>query len=82
MPYSIERKEYERYDGQIEIFGVVHNYVKRKFLTIHYTFFACQAIRKNAIASAKSEYAKDVNDLTGSSQRKSRNPHHQIVSRH
>ena len=55
--------------GQIEIFGVVHNYVKRKFLTIHYTFFACRH-KENAIAPSKSEYAKDVNDLTGSSQGK------------
>ncbi len=74
MPYSIERKEYERYDGQIEIFGVVHNYVKRKFFNDTLYLLCLPSHKENAIASAKSEYAKDVNDLTGSSQGKKSQP--------
>lgn len=67
MPYVIESKDYERYDGQIEISGIMHNYVKRKFNNDTLYLLCMPNHEQTAIASAKSEYSKEVNDLTGGS---------------
>lgn len=74
MPYAIESKNYERYDGQIEISGIMHNYVKRKFYNDTLYLLCMPNHEQTAIASAKNEYSKEVNDLTGSSQGKKSQP--------
>ncbi len=62
MPYVIN-SDYERVDGQLEYEGVHYNYVKRKVSNDTLYLLCLPNKTKTALASAKSNYTKTVNDI-------------------
>ncbi len=63
LPYSTDWKDYERYDGEIEIGGIHYNYVKRK-LSGDTLFLLCLPnTGKTELHMVKSEFTKKVNDI-------------------
>lgn len=62
MPYVIN-SDFERVDGQIEYKGVHYNYVKRKVSNDTLYLLCLPNKAKTALASAKANYTKTVNDI-------------------
>jgi len=63
LPYTTDWKEYERFDGEIEISGVHYNYVKRKLSGDTLYLLCLPNEGKTQIHQVKTEYAKKVNDI-------------------
>jgi hypothetical protein len=63
IPYSIDRKGYERCDGQIELNGVHYNYVKRSVQNDTMYLYCLPNQQKTALSNSKAEYAKQSSDI-------------------
>jgi hypothetical protein len=63
LPYSTDWKDYERYNGEIEIGGIQYNYVKRKLSRDTLYLLCIPNEGKMQIHMFKNEYAKKVNDI-------------------
>jgi hypothetical protein len=63
LPYTTDWKDYERYDGEIEIGGAHYNYVKRKLSRDTLYLLCLPNEGKTQIHIVKDEYAKKVNDI-------------------
>ncbi len=65
MPYVIN-SDFERVDGQMEYQGVHYDYVKRKVSNDTLYLLCLPNKAKTALAVAKSNYSKAVNDIPAS----------------
>jgi hypothetical protein len=63
LPYTTDWKDYERYDGEIEIAGIHYNYVKRKLSGDTLYLLCLPNENKTQIHIVKNEYAGKVNDI-------------------
>ncbi|WP_115372744.1 hypothetical protein [Adhaeribacter pallidiroseus] len=63
LPYIIDKPDYERVDGQVEIKGVLYTYVKRK-IERDTIFLQCLPNPETQrLDKARNAYTKHVNDL-------------------
>ncbi len=62
MPYAIANKNYERYDGQVELNGIQYNYVKRMVKNDTLYLYCIPNNQKTKISDTKTEYAKQNAD--------------------
>ncbi len=63
LPYHNDWKEFERYNGSIEINGVHYNYVKRKVEKGELVLLCLPNDEKQMVQSARDQFFKLVNDL-------------------
>ena len=64
-PYINTWGNYERYDGEITVNGVHHNYVKRKVSGDTLYLMCVPNKETNQLYAAKNEYSQKINDLPG-----------------
>ncbi len=63
LPYLIDKPDYERVDGQVEIKGVLYTYVKRK-IERDTIYLQCLPNRvTQRLSKARIAYTKHINDL-------------------
>lgn len=67
VPYSVDGKEYERIDGEIEWGGVHYNYVKRKYLNDTLYLLCLPNTTQTRLRNAEQQYANHVNDIPAQS---------------
>lgn len=63
LPYHTETKEFERYNGQIELNGVHYQYVKRKIENGELVLLCLPNQEKQQLANARDQFFKLVNDI-------------------
>jgi len=63
IPYTVDRKGYERCDGQIVLNGVQYNYVKRSVQNDTMYLYCVPNQQKTALSNSKAEYAKQSSDI-------------------
>jgi hypothetical protein len=63
LPYQTDWKDFERYDGEIEIEGVHYNYVKRKVQNDTLILLCIPNTDKMKIYNAREEFFSLVNNL-------------------
>lgn len=63
LPYPTNDKDFERYDGSIEINGVTYNYVERKLQNDTLILHCVTNTTANNIKRAGNDYNKSINDL-------------------
>ena len=71
LPYQLNWKSFERFDGEIDVDGKHYKYVKRKIYNDSLVLLCLPNKDKQNLEKAKHDYFKVVNDLDGSSQKKS-----------
>ena len=64
LPYQTDWSGYQRYDGEIEINGVMYKYVKRKVANDTLYVMAISNTKKMHLETAKNDFFKITNDLT------------------
>ena len=64
LPYQTNWKEFERFDGEIEIDGVHYQYVKRKVKDGHLVVLCIPNESKQKLQTTRDEFFKLVNDLS------------------
>ena len=64
LPYQTNWKEFERFDGEIEIDGVHYQYVKRKVEDGHLVVLCIPNESKQKLQTTRDEFFKLVNDLS------------------
>lgn len=62
LPYPVNDKNFERYDGSIEINGVIYNYVERKQQNDTLILHCIPNIAASDVKAAGKEYSKSIND--------------------
>lgn len=70
LPYQNNWKEFERYDGEIEVNGIHYKYVKRAVFNDSLVLLCLPNESKMKMQSARDEFFKLVNDLRHPSQGK------------
>ena len=65
-PYINTMEDFERFDGEITINGIHHNYVKRKVSGDTLYLLCIPNKETNTLYAAKEAYSKKINDLPGS----------------
>jgi hypothetical protein len=73
LPYQLNWKSFERFDGDIDVDGIHYKYVKRKIYNDSLILLCLPNENKQKIEKAKDDYFKIVNDIAPSSQKKSDN---------
>jgi len=63
LPYQTEWKEFERFDGEMEINGILYKYVKRKVVDGHLVLLCLPNEKKIQLQTARDNFFKLVNDL-------------------
>lgn len=71
LPYQLNWKSFERFDGEIDVDGIHYKYVKRKIYNDSLVLLCLPNKTKQALEKAKDDYFKVVNDIDPSSQKKS-----------
>lgn len=64
LPYQTDWAAYQRYDGELEINGVMYKYVKRKVSNDTLYVMAIPNTKKMHLETAKNDFFKITNDLT------------------
>lgn len=76
LPYQNRWTTFERYNGEIEIEGVMYKYVKRKLANDTLYLMCIPNIKKMRLETAKNDFFKIANDLMqNNSSKESGNPH-------
>ena len=70
MPYLNNQSEFERFDGEAEVNGVLYKYVKRKIDNGQLVILCLPNQAKTKLLSARDDFFKLVNDLQQTSQNK------------
>lgn len=70
MPYQTSWAEFERYDGEVELDGVLYKYVKRKVDNDTLILLCIPNHKKMDLQTAKNEFFKNTNDLAQNSSSK------------
>ena len=63
IPYTIDHKNYERCNGQVELNGIHYNYVKRSVQNDTLYLYCIPNHQKTALSNTVTEYAKQATDL-------------------
>jgi hypothetical protein len=71
----VNSKEFQRVDGQIEIGGVLYNYVKRRFSEDSLELLCIPNKTSTSLQTARNEFFKLVNDLQHPGQSKKSDQH-------
>lgn len=64
LPYQTNWSAYQRYDGEIEIDGMIYKYVKRKVANDTLYLMCIPNTKKMHLETAKNDFFKITNDLT------------------
>jgi hypothetical protein len=64
LPYQTNWSAYQRYDGEIEVDGMIYKYVKRKVANDTLYLMCIPNTRKMSLETAKNDFFKLSNDLT------------------
>ena len=73
VPYQIERKEFERFDGEITLNGKIYKYVKRKVCDGNLILLCLPDHNKMNLETAKNDLFRNANDLQNTGSKKSDN---------
>ncbi len=71
LPYQLNWKSFERFDGEIDVDGKHYKYVKRKVYNDSLVLLCLPNEKKQNLEKAKDNYFKVVNDIDPSAQQKS-----------
>ena len=71
LPYQLNWKSFERFDGEIDVDGIHYKYVKRKIFNDSLILLCLPNKAKQNMEKAKDDYFKIVNDIDPSAQKKS-----------
>lgn len=71
LPYQTSWADFERYDGEIELDGVLYKYVKRKVINDTLVLLCIPNQQKMNLQTAENEFFKNTNDLANTSSKKS-----------
>ena len=71
LPYQLNWKAFERFDGEIDVDGIHYKYVKRKVYNDSLILLCLPNESKQNLEKARDDYFKNVNDIDPSSQKKS-----------
>lgn len=63
LPYPVNEKEFQRYDGSIEINGITYNFVERKQQNDTLILHCITNTAANRIKKAGNDYTKSINDF-------------------
>jgi len=80
LPYLSNWSNFEKYQGETEINGVLYKYVKRKLVNDTLILLCIPNQTKNELRTAQSDYFKQVNDLQGTSKKSGDSKDHQSKS--
>jgi hypothetical protein len=75
LPYQLNWKSFERFDGEVDVDGIHYKYVKRKIYNDSLVLLCLPNKSKQHLEKAKDEYFKVVNDIDASSQNNSHQNH-------
>jgi hypothetical protein len=64
LPYQTSWSNYERFDGEIKLDGVIYKYVKRKITNDTLHLMCIENTKKMDYEIAKSEFYKNTNDIS------------------
>jgi len=64
LPYQTNWAEYQRYDGEIEVEGIIYKYVKRKVADDTLYLMCIPNTKKMHLETAKNDYFRLSNDIT------------------
>jgi len=73
VPYQIERKDFERFDGEVNLNGKIYKYVKRKVCDGNLVLLCLPDHNKMHLETAKNDLFKNANDLQNTGSKKSDN---------
>ena len=71
LPYQLNWKSFERFDGEIDVDGIHYKYVKRKIYNDSLILLCLPNKSKQQIEKAEEDYFKIVNDIDPASQKNS-----------
>jgi len=71
LPYAVNWKSFERYDGSIDIDGKHYNYVKRKIYNNTLILLCIPNDEKTKVSNSRNQYAGLVNDVSANPGKKS-----------
>src|ERR1044071_4598320 len=63
LPYQTSWAEFERYDGEVQLDGVLYKYVKRKVINDTLVLLCIPNHQKMELQTAKNDFFKNTNDL-------------------
>ena len=73
VPYQVEWKDFERFDGEVNLNGKIYKYVKRKVCDGNLILLCLPDHNKMHLESAKNDLFKNSNDLQNAGSKKSDN---------
>ena len=73
LPYQTNWSAYQRYDGEIEVEGIIYKYVKRKVANDTLYLMCIPNTKKMNLETAKNDFFKLSNDLQNNDSKKSDN---------
>jgi hypothetical protein len=71
VPYQVERKDFERYSGEVTLNGKIYKYVKRKVCDGNLVLLCLPDHNKMHLETAKNDLIKNSNDLQNTGSKKS-----------
>jgi len=63
LPYQTSWTEFERYDGEVQLNGILYKYVKRKVTNDTLVLLCIPNHQKMELQTAKNDFFKNTNDL-------------------
>ena len=73
LPYQTNWSAYQRFDGEIEVDGIMYKYVKRKVANDTLYLMCIPNTKKMSLETAKNDFFKLSNDLQNNNSKKSDN---------
>ena len=64
LPYQTSWSNYERFDGEVKLGGIIYKYVKRKLINDTLHLMCIKNIKKMEYENAKSDFYKNTNDIS------------------
>ena len=71
VPYQVERKDFERYNGEVNLNGKIYKYVKRKVCDGNLVLLCLPDQNKMRLETVKNDLIKNSNDLQNTGSKKS-----------
>jgi hypothetical protein len=75
LPYLVNSHDFERWDGEVKINGVLYKYVKRRFINDSIEFLCLPDYNSMKLQTAKEDYFRMTNDPLQSPQNKKSDQH-------
>ena len=73
LPYQTTWAEFERYDGEVQLNGILYKYVKRKVTNDTLVLLCIPNHQKMNLQTAEDDFFKNTNDLAQNNSKKSDN---------